>query len=565
VAQNLGRLERALDRLSRLQRVTASLSEALTPRRVAEVVVGQGVAALDAQAGRISLLRRDEHRVDVIGFSGYTRVNSPFRPDEPLPTSEVLRTGQPLFVPTHAEVLARFPRDRDMVEPVLEGALASAPLIDEGRVMGAMTVSFSRDREFDAEDRDLLVALATLCAQALERARLYELSLAVQEDLRQSRDQLAATLGGIAEGVTVQDAEGRLIYANEVAARNSGYDSAAAMVGDGSHVLERFALLDEAGEPLSADRLPGRRILHDEPAEEVVVRFVDPDSGKSRWSIVDARPVRDPDGRLRLIVNIFRDITERIRHTDALQATIEERDRAVAELQRAVRTRDEFLASASHDLKNPLTSIKATAQLLQRRLDRADDVDRARISEGLQRVDAIATRAAGLVEELIDLTREQMGQLLDLDRQPTDLVALAREVASEHQQATERHVVEVRADADQVIGQWDARRLGRVLSNLLDNAIKYSPDGGSIAVHVQTDGNWASVSVSDSGLGIPPSELDDVFERFQRGSNVAQRIGGTGIGLASVRQIVENHGGSVAAHSHEGAGSTFVVRLPLSA
>ena len=94
-----------------LQRVTASLSEALTPARVAEVVVGQGIAALDAQAGRVSLLREDTGVVEIIGFSGYTRVRSSFTRDELLPTNEVLRTGQPIFVPTYAEALRRFPRD----------------------------------------------------------------------------------------------------------------------------------------------------------------------------------------------------------------------------------------------------------------------------------------------------------------------------------------------------------------------------------------------------------------------------------------------------------------------
>src|SRR5437588_5782794 len=138
------RAERALDRLSRLQRVTAGLSEALTPQQVAAVVVSHGIQALDAQAGRISVLGGpDQRSVVVIGYSGYARVTSEFQLDEALPTAEVLRTGQPLFVPTNAEALARFPRDREVVEPVIEGALASAPLVIEGRVVGAMTLAFS--------------------------------------------------------------------------------------------------------------------------------------------------------------------------------------------------------------------------------------------------------------------------------------------------------------------------------------------------------------------------------------------------------------------------------------
>jgi signal transduction histidine kinase len=246
----------------------------------------------------------------------------------------------------------------------------------------------------------------------------------------------------------------------------------------------------------------------------------------------------------------------------ALRETVEERDRALADLQQALRTRDEFLASASHDLKNPLASIKATAQLLERRLDRPPlDLDRLR--EGLQRVDAIATRAAGLVEELLDLARMQMGSPLELVRRAVDLVDLAREAVEEARQTTERHTVRLETTESELTGVWDARRLIRVLTNLLDNAVKYSPDGGLVVVHVRREGDWAVVEVVDRGIGIPPEDHRRIFERFQRASNVERRIGGTGIGLASARHILESHGGTIAVESQEGSGATFTLRLPL--
>ena len=691
------RAERALDRLSRLQRVTAGLSEALTPQQVAGVVVSHGIRALDAQAGRISVLQPDGRSVMVIGYSGYARVNPEFSLDEALPTAEVLRTGQPLFVPTNAEALARFPRDREVVEPVIEGALASAPLVIEGRVVGAMTLAFAGDREFEVDDRELLLALARQCAQALERARLYELSLTIQEALRRSRDQLAAILGGIGEGVTVQDATGRLVYANTVAARMSGYASVEELMADFPNTAVRFEILDEAGDTFPVERLPGRQLWRGEPATEMVLQFRNLESGEWHWSIVDAASVRDSDGRLQLVVNIFRDITERKRQADAtsflaaastilastldidaslgelaevavpriadwcsidladsgaqmrrvasagdaqagagqsrshvvadlvargqtlgritlatarlgrrfaavdlelaqdlarrvalavdnarlyqeaqeqaehqavlnaaLRETIQERDRALADLRDAMQTRDEFLASASHDLKNPLASIKATVQLLQRRLDRPEGADPSRLRDGLRRVDVTVTRAAGLVEELLDLARLQMGSPLDLDRQPMDLVQLTREVVSEHQQTTDRHTLTLETLETEVVGLWDARRLGRVVSNLLDNAIKYSPQGGPILVRLWREGDWAAVEVADHGIGIPNDQQDRVFERFQRASNVATRIGGTGIGLASVRHILQSHGGFITARSQEGVGSTFTVRLPIT-
>jgi signal transduction histidine kinase len=565
----------------------------------------------------------------------------------------------------------------------------------DGRVIGAMTLVFEGDRQFEDDDRALLISLATQCAQALERSRLYELSLQIQADVRRSRDQLAAILGGIAEGVTVQALDGKVIYANDVAARMSGFSSAQEFLSAFPSVLQRFTLFDEAGEPLPFDRLPGRRLLNGLTPQEVVLQFRDYETGEWRWSILDATPVRDPSGNLQLVVNIFRDITDRKQQTDAsaflaaasrilvstldihsslqqvaelavpriadrcsvelldehhqsrrvavadanpgdvseprssivlplqargqtfgsislatagsgrpytqpdielaedlatrvglavdnarlyheaqeqaehqavlnaaLRETVEERDRALADLQQALRTRDEFLASASHDLKNPLASIKATAQLLERRLDRPPlDLDRLR--EGLQRVDAIATRAAGLVEELLDLARMQMGSPLELVRRAVDLVDLAREAVEEARQTTERHTVRLETTESELTGVWDARRLIRVLTNLLDNAVKYSPDGGLVVVHVRREGDWAVVEVVDRGIGIPPEDHRRIFERFQRASNVERRIGGTGIGLASARHILESHGGTIAVESQEGSGATFTLRLPL--
>jgi PAS domain S-box-containing protein len=240
----------------------------------------------------------------------------------------------------------------------------------------------------------------------------------------------------------------------------------------------------------------------------------------------------------------------------------------MAQLQQSLQTRDEFLSSASHDLKNPVASIKASAQLLQRRLRRAGQLDPEQLQTGLERIDAIATRAGDLVDELVDVTRLQMGQLLDLDRQPTDLVALVREIVAEHQQRTDRHQIRLDDQVAELVGTWDRRRLGRVLGNLLDNAIKYSPEGGQIQVRVlHQDGptGWAVMVVEDHGIGIPTDELERVFARFERGTNVVGEIPGSGIGLTSSRQIVENHRGTLTASSRPGQGATFTVRLPLDA
>jgi signal transduction histidine kinase len=244
---------------------------------------------------------------------------------------------------------------------------------------------------------------------------------------------------------------------------------------------------------------------------------------------------------------------------------VTEQVRARQRIEGLLTARDEFLASAAHDLKNPLANMKAQAQLLHRRVSRAGTVQPQQVLRGLENVDGSATRMALLVDDLLDAARLELGQELELQRRPTDLVALATRIVGEHQQATELHQLRLDASVPTLVGSWDAQRLDRVLTNLLENAVKYSPDGGEIVVGLQHDGNVAVLSVHDAGLGVPEADLPYIFERFRRGGNVAGRIGGTGIGLAGVRALVESHGGSIAVNSQEGMGSTFTVRLPLEA
>jgi signal transduction histidine kinase len=232
-----------------------------------------------------------------------------------------------------------------------------------------------------------------------------------------------------------------------------------------------------------------------------------------------------------------------------------------------IRSRDEFLAAVSHDLKNPLGIIKGTAQLLQRAVRRANTPEAERVESGLRRIDAVVTRMTRMIDSLLDLTRLQMGQPLPLDRRPMDLVGLARQVLDEQRLSAERHQLTLEASVPEVVGVWDAARLERMLTNLVTNAIKYSPDGGEVSVRIcldpAADQPRAVLVVQDLGIGIPAADLPRIFERFQRASNVAGQIAGSGIGLATVRQIVEQHGGQITLDSQEGVGTTCTVYLPL--
>jgi signal transduction histidine kinase len=244
-----------------------------------------------------------------------------------------------------------------------------------------------------------------------------------------------------------------------------------------------------------------------------------------------------------------------------------ENARLYRELQEAIRIRDEFLSSVSHDLKNPIAAVRGRAQMLQRRLDRLPPDEAERFEQGLEAIDSSVTRMVRILNDLVDVARLRIGQPLELTRYRTDIVDLVRQVAAEQAEA-EGRTISVTAAPDPLIGSWDAPRLERVITNLLTNAIKYSPTGCEIAVAVREEsdagGRYAVVTVQDRGIGIPAADLPHIFDRYHRAANVVNAYPGTGVGLAGAKQIVEQHGGTIEVASRENEGSKFTVRLPLA-
>jgi PAS domain S-box-containing protein len=351
-----------------------------------------------------------------------------------------------------------------------------------------------------------------------------------------------AILGQIADGIVIGDASGNVVFANAVARRLLGTQDADTVP---SQLLSNIDSFKPNGKPFAGDELPlARATLRNETIvnEDVLVRRPD---GSELIIECSATPVIGDDGVKMGGVVSFRDVTT--------QRTLE-------------RQKDDFLSAAAHDLKTPLTTIKGLAQILSRRAERANTPETNQLADGLNRIDATTTGMSGLINELLDISRIQMGRPLDLIRSETDLVALIRHIVSEQQHTTEQHDVSISVLTPDIKGEWDAVRLERAFTNLVSNAITYSPGGGRVQVTVDLDGSnpaRAVVRVDDDGLGIPEQDLPFVFERFHRGSNVAGRIPGTGIGLAGAREIVQQHGGQIAVYRREGRGTSFEVMLPL--
>lgn len=242
----------------------------------------------------------------------------------------------------------------------------------------------------------------------------------------------------------------------------------------------------------------------------------------------------------------------------AVQARAEA-ERLAGDLKRALHARDEFLAAASHDLRNPLSTIQSAAELMERSIGEPQMNDR--VSSCSDHIQSAAKRMAQQLDAFLDVSRLEAGRPLELKKRQHDLMPLVRQVVADCQQTTQRHRLLLEGPA-MLQATVDAPRLQRVVGNLVGNAIKYSPDGGEINIKLEAHDTDVILAVKDRGIGIPGPDQARIFERFQRGSNVEGRIAGTGIGLAGAKQIVEQHGGAITLKSQVGKGSTFTVRFP---
>lgn len=365
----------------------------------------------------------------------------------------------------------------------------------------------------------------------------------------------AAMLDALADPVVASDAGNRLVYANA---------AAAALLG--------WAPGELIGRPLSDIIPPTYRARHEEAFE----RFI-----RTGIPRIIGHPIRVPAltrsgdtvdieltlaalrGENLLIVASLRDLSQRAEAVTI--ASPAEAVRRVEELEETIRARDEFLSSVSHDLKNPLAAIKARAQMLGRRVEKMEDPAAERIAEGLDAINTSVIRMTRLINDLADLVNMRGGRPLMLNREDVDLVTLAQQVAAEQRTALGRPIV-VEPRVPSLPARVDITRIERVLGNLLSNAAKYSPNEGAIRLVVDSEraggADFAILAVSDEGMGIPAEDLSRIFDRFYRGSNAGE-ISGTGIGLATARQIVQQHGGTITVTSEVGRGSTFTVRLPI--
>ena len=272
-------------------------------------------------------------------------------------------------------------------------------------------------------------------------------------------------------------------------------------------------------------------------------------------------PVKANDGVHYGRAWFFRDITERKRAEQERADLLAREQTARAEAEAALVLRDQFLSVAAHELRTPVTTLLAYSQMIGRRLVRgapAGDKDR----RALETMSNQAQRLSQLISSLLDISRIESG-LFPIERGRFDLGMLAQRVLDEVQPQLNKHIVELQKPPEPVTIMGDELRLEQVLQNLVQNAIKYSPDGGRITVQIGRRGQSAVISVTDQGIGIPEAAHSELFQRYYRAGNAAESgIAGLGIGLYVVQEIVKRHGGTLEVASTEGEGSTFTILLP---
>ena len=280
--------------------------------------------------------------------------------------------------------------------------------------------------------------------------------------------------------------------------------------------------------------------------------------GTRFWADVVVTALRSPSGELSGFAKITRDLTERRAAEEQRQnLLLEQSARSAAE--EALVARDRFISIAAHELKTPVATLQLSAEgiLRARELGRLDD---ARLEKGLGRILNSTRWLVSLVDELLDVSLLAAGTMSTV-RAPTDVVALLEEIIGRFADAHGEERIRLDAPPAVTIAA-DASRLDQVLTNLIDNALKYSAPGDPIEVRVAEEPDGVTVSVADRGIGLDEATEARLFEAFSRGGN-ATHIPGFGLGLFISYQIVQQHGGHIRAErGPEGIGSVFSVRLP---
>jgi PAS domain S-box-containing protein len=506
------RSSRALSQ--QLARMGGRLATELDPGAILGEVVEQAPTLLGADACSVRRLDEDRLVVSAASGEGAEEAIGSESPATAWLVGEIVQSRGPTAV---ADV-AGDSRLLD-ADPILAEGYSSylgVPLFGaEGELYGVLAVYGRRPRPWLEEEIEALAALAGNASAVLANADLYQ-------KVKDEQDRSSAILANIADGIVAVDREGTAVLWNAAAERITGVPAGEALGRTPAQVLQRTLESGEAG--AVRDRLvPIHR------------------GGEEVWLSVSEAVMRDPAGAVAGRIYAFRDVSS---------------ERVVEEM------KTEFVAAVSHSLRTPLTSIYGFAETLLRQ-DVLFEEDERRTF--LTYIASEAQRLTGIVDALLNVARLDAGDL-QMQLAPTDVGAVVSEVVRGVQESRplngRRLVVDL--PTEPLDAAADRDKLRQVLANLLDNAVKFSPDGGTVTVAARRKGGTVEIRVVDRGPGIPAAEQVRIFSKFYRGDLARDRPVGTGLGLFIAGELVRAMGGRIWVDSEEGEGASFAFELPLA-
>lgn len=497
--RNAQALERRVRELEALAQIGRAVTAKLSLDEVLTTVVDAAVSLTDAEEG--SLLLLDERSGEL-----YMRASRNFEEDFArtfrLPVKDSL-AGQ--VVATGKPVVLDENAPQKIKTAYLVASLIYVPLQLGGRTIGVLGVdNRTPGRAFTVQNLTVLSAMADYAAIAIENARLYEQSEA-------ERQKMATVLSGTETGVILVDPEGRVEMVNRAAQQ---------ALGLGEEVL---------GQPVDE--------VFQDPA---LVAFVRASGGSRREEIEVA------DGRF---FHAQRTVLEGVGQVIVLHD--------ITHFKELDRIKSEFVTTVSHDLRSPLTAILGYVELIER----AGPLNEQQ-QEFVRRVQMSVEQITRLISDLLDLGRIEAG--LDATKEKTPIAVLARYAVEGLRASAETKGLDLEVDLPEdlpmILGS--PVRLRQMIGNLLENAIKYTPSGGTVRLEARHEADQIILRVSDTGPGIPAADQPYLFDKFYRGTNVRDDQPGTGLGLSIVKSIVDQHGGRIWVDSRLGEGTTFTVVLP---
>jgi PAS domain S-box-containing protein len=515
---------RRSEELSALLDTAQALASSLELREVLEIIAQQVKALTQADGSRIYLLEPDGETLTplvALGVEADEVMALPFRVGQGI-TGHVAATGI-------AEMVDDVKADPRSVHipgtPEAQMCVLFAPLTIKGEVTGVMVVCRLGDRRFHDQDLHTAISMASHAATALQNAQLYQALTEQELQLRHQIEEAPDAILGV-------DLEGQITLFNREAERLSGHQQGD-VLGRPFSQLVCPEYLEQLDQLLSSE-------AHSGVGQQVHELHIIDGWGDQVPLEVRVSPL-EKGGRLTGWQVIGRDISER-KHLEEMKS--------------------QFIATVSHDLRTPLASIMGFSETL---MEGSPGPLTETQEEFLGIIFESSQRQLALVNDLLDVSKLEAGRL-QLEMETVHLPELIWGVVEGIRPLADKKGVTLKMDVNDGLPrtEGDPRRLERVLSNLLSNAVKFTPEGGNVEVAAWQDDGQLKIRVSDTGVGIPPEDLPNLFQPFHRGRNVTKKaIEGTGLGLTIVKALVEAHKGTVEVESELDKGTTFRLTLPL--